>query len=188
MKSVITLFFSLLVSFSPFSQNDTRWFVSIGFNAVDDDGKAFEDVFKVKSNWIFLPMPSSISVGKKINNSFSAEFSENLNSYNTGDRKDKSIVTTPILFMSMDVFGKYHINSLYDNPKWLDPFVFIGLGGTLRGKSFDPMPSLGFGVTFWFNDRLGLNLQSAAKFGVFSKNSSSYLQHTIDFRIRIGDN
>lgn len=185
MKIIITLLISLLLTTNSFSQDNTGWYIAPGFNAVDDDGDAFENIFKVKTNWIVVPMPSSFTVGKKMNSYLSLEFSEHLNSYNTGDLKDHDTVVTPVLFLAMDIFGKYHFNSLYSKMQWLDPFVCVGMGATLRGSELAAMPGLGFGVSFWFTDRLGLNLQSVAKFNVLSKNSSSYLIHSIDFRIRV---
>lgn len=185
MKLSISLIISLFLTTFSYSQNNTGWYIAPGFNAVDDDGDAFNDVFKIKTNWIFLPMPSSLTVGKKFNNSLSIEFAQHYNSYNTGDLKDGDTVTTPIIFIATDIFGKYHLNSLYSKAQWFDPFLCIGMGATLRGNELAAMPSFGFGFSFWFTDRLGLNLQSVAKFNVLSNNSSSYLIHSMDLRIKI---
>lgn len=187
MKVFILLLISLSLTQFTFSQYNTGWYIAPGFNAVDDDGDAFHDVFKIKSNWIFLSMPSSFTVGYKLNKAISVEFAKHLNSYNTGDLKDHDTVVTPIIFLAMDVFGKYHLNSLYSKVQWFDPFVCVGMGATLRGKDLAAMPSFGFGLSFWFTERLGINLQSCAKFNVLSKNSSSYLIHSVDFRIKVNN-
>ena len=40
------------------------WHVGLGFNAVDDSGDMFDELFAVDSQWNFLPYPTRLNIGR----------------------------------------------------------------------------------------------------------------------------
>ncbi len=181
MKFIKLFLFVLLFQSQSYAQVQ-NWVLGTGFNFVDDDGKA-SSLFNLKNGWNGLPFPSSFYCEKYFNKSLSVEFSESVNSYKIGNEIDQVIIKQNIFFMSVDMNAKYHFNSLYNKSQWLDPYIIGGLGITMRGKNVVPNPNIGFGATFWVSNRLGINVQSSAKFKITTA-GSNYLQHALGVRIR----
>jgi len=75
----------------------------------------------------------------------------------------------------------------------VDPYLIAGVGGTLHpsgdtlSPSFFPTLNLGAGINFWFNNAVGLQLQSAGKIGLTSDffGKADYLQHSIGLVVRL---
>jgi hypothetical protein len=75
----------------------------------------------------------------------------------------------------------------------LDPYVLIGVGGTVHpagdtlSKAFYPTVNVGGGVNFWFNNAIGIQVQSVGKIGLTSDffGKSDYFQHSIGLVVRL---
>jgi hypothetical protein len=175
--STLTLLTLLFVS--PITaQTNTSWVLGLGINIVDDDGKPLKDLMNLTNGWNALPMPSTFKCEKFFNHRISVEFTESINSYQIGKVIDTNTITANRFFLSTDLDAKFHVNSLYEKIEWFDPVVIGGFGITLRGKSVVPTGNFGFGATFWVSSRIGIHVQSLAKFSL-SKAGSNYLQHCL---------
>jgi hypothetical protein len=159
-----------------------EWVLDLGFNAVDDDGKPTSNLF---TNLNGLPFPTSFKVEKYLRDDFSLELSQSLNSYQIGKLIDGSQVNRNRFFMSMDLNGKYHLNTLYRKVMKFDPYIAAGLGGTIRGPYTVPTGNVGFGATYWITGQIGVNLQSVAKFS-FTGLGSNYVQHMLGVKMNFG--
>ena len=110
MKYFIILWIFLLGSSMVYAQDHKgEWLLGLGFQAVDDDGKPSSDLFV---NLNGLPFPTNFAVETYLHNSFSLEVSESINSYQIGKKIDGSATNRNRFFMSLDVNGKYHLNTL----------------------------------------------------------------------------
>ena len=93
---------------------------------------------------------------------------------------------------STDVNLKYSFYSLLGKGL-VDPYLIVGAGGTIHPSSdtlvpsFFPTVNVGAGVNFWFNNAVGIQLQSAGKIGLTSDffGKSNYLQHSIGVVVRL---
>lgn len=181
------IFNIIFISFLSFNQVNAQgtakqWVLGMNFSAVEDDGKP-SSLFDVSKGWNALPFPTSFSFENYIKQNISLELHESINSYQIGRTIDETVLTSNKFFMSLDLNGKFHFNSLYKKIYWFDPFIFAGFGVTLRGKNVVPTGNIGFGSTFWIGKRVGVNIESAAKFS-FSKLGTNYLQHSLGVKIK----
>jgi len=93
---------------------------------------------------------------------------------------------------STDANLKYSFYSLLGKGL-VDPYVIVGAGGTIHPSSdtlvpsFYPTLNVGAGVNLWFNNAVGIQLQSAGKLGLTSDffGKSNYLQHSIGVVVRL---
>ncbi|NDB34464.1 MAG: hypothetical protein EB023_03770 [Flavobacteriia bacterium] len=75
----------------------------------------------------------------------------------------------------------------------LDPYIIMGAGGTIHQcndtlvPGFFPTINLGAGINFWFNNAIGLQLQTAGKIGLTSDffGKADYLQHSLGLVLRL---
>lgn len=96
------------------------------------------------------------------------------------------------LSLSTDLNLKYSFFSLLGKGL-VDPYLIGGVGGTLHpssdtlSPSFFPTLNLGAGINFWFNNAVGLQLQSAGKIGLTSDffGKADYLKHSIGLVVRL---
>jgi len=74
-----------------------------------------------------------------------------------------------------------------------DPYIVAGIGGTF-GKSDDSLVApffstlnFGAGINFWFNNAIGIQLQSVGKIGLTNDlfGKSDYLQHSFGLVVRL---
>jgi OOP family OmpA-OmpF porin len=179
----IVLFSLFLVNQMHAQESAKQWVMGFGFNAVDDDGKPMKDIINLTNGWNALPFPSMITFENYIKEGISLEFSQSINSFRKGSSVDGVILPQSRFFMALDFGGKYHFNSLYKKLYWFDPYIALGLGITTRAKATVPTGNVGFGGTFWLGSKVGINLQSSAKFSLMSS-SSNYLQHSIGVKIK----
>jgi OOP family OmpA-OmpF porin len=161
-----------------------NWIIGLGWNAVDDDGKPFRNLFRFQPTWNILPYPQRLTLDRYIKKGWSAEMIFCFNKYNPTKDINNVIITGSFLFFSLDFMAKYDLNQLIETGKWFNPYTTFGIGGTLRTIKVHPISgtiNLGLGFNIWFNEHWGLNFQSIAKFAIspnFIRTSSNYLQHS----------
>jgi hypothetical protein len=160
------------------------WIFGAGWNVVDDNGSPFKKLFAFKSSWNirWYPTQASAEIIGKYGFTFGTVF--NFNKYTAGKTINSKEITGNYLFFSLDGFAKYHLKEHVPMNPRLDPYVPIGFGYTYRfivPYNSTATFNLGLGINVWLNSRIGLNLQSVAKFGMrspFYHNGSNYLQHS----------
>lgn len=179
----VVLFSLFLINQINAQETAKQWVMGFGFNAVDDDGKPMKDLVNLTNGWNALPFPSMIIFENYIKEGISLEYSMSVNAFKIGSLIDGDILKQNRFFMGNDLNGKYHFNTLYKKFYDFDPYIAIGVGATNRGKSIAPTGNVGFGATYWVGSRLGINIQSLAKFS-FISTETNYLHHTLGVKIK----
>ncbi len=204
MKSLYKiLFFTLCLAFSmngfsqkkkdyPFWKNVKRstikapWIVGLGWNVIDDDGRAFKKWFDANKAWNVVPFPSKLSCEKALIQGWSVELAVNYNQLKNGKLINGDIIKTNKTFISADINGKFSFSDFMKKKTFFDPYLLHGYGYTWRDGSTHSSvatANIGLGFNCWvYNDMIGINVQSQAKFALvspFIKTSSNYLQHSL---------
>jgi hypothetical protein len=120
---------------------------SVGWVAIDDDGKKFEDMLKVGDNWSKSAMPVQFKIGQEINADWSASLAVTFMKLNA--RVQNNVVTDQVSNLNA-----YDLNTQYNliSGKKLNIHTIQGLGYTSR--------SAGPTADYWtVQTGLGLNVQ-----------------------------
>lgn len=165
---------------------ETPWIVGLSGNVIDDDGKPFQNVFDTKKVWNVRPFPTKVTCEKTFLNGWSSEFSFAYNYIKKGKVINGDVRTSTGNYLCFDLAAKYNFNQFFPKYNYIDLYAISGLGYTHRDASkYNSVmtANLGVGTTVWvYNDLLGLNIQSIAKFGLASpifKTGANYLQHSV---------
>lgn len=165
--------------------NNNPWALSFGVNAVDyrtsaGGGKGWADqhfsqLFNVSDNWNILPSVSYIGLARSVGDNLSVGIQGSLN------KIDKFVVFDPsnpdhnsagfavvnpgdLMYYGIDANVKYSFKSLIKS-KIIDPSLRLGGGYTFVGLNSYGTVNPGAGLTFWFNDNVGLALETTYKWG-----------------------
>jgi len=162
----------------------TLWIAGLSGAVVDDDAKAFKDVFDVKNNWNFLYYPSKINLEGFIINGVSIEGAVTYSQLKKGKLlgQENSVRQKNVNLIAFDLNGKLYPNDLSGAPETLSPYVISGLGYTFRALAQRRSAitfNIGFGLNLWILKGLGLTVQSTAKFALNNASSKNYLQHSL---------
>ena len=167
-------------------KNPYKWMLGIGWNVVDDDGRAFCQPFDAKQSWNYQLYPTRLNADFYLRKGLSIEFTGCYNQYKAGKLINDSTNVSG-LFLSFDANVKYSFYSFFLPSKWFDPYVSLGLGGTHRDTyetTFQPTFNAAIGANFWIYRGLGIQIQTSGKFGItgdFYSTHADYLQHTAGF-------
>ncbi len=194
----LTLFACLLFVQVVFPQNEeleltkkdsivqSAWIFGLGFNAVDDAGSEFSDVFNFEDNWNAVPFPSRISVGRYFKNGLGLEAIGSYNRYKEGKTIDGIINTEDIDYYAIDVRVSYDLNQILGETGWFDPYVGIGAGYTDANNQGRGTYNASVGFRTWFSDRFGLDFNSTGKWAMNTENASNHIQHAAGAVYRFG--
>ncbi|WP_139957361.1 OmpA family protein [Flavicella sediminum] len=193
---ILAIFTSIGVNSLNAQDANNPWALSFGINTVDVSSAGLANPISALKDYVApfgdsntLPAISRISVSRYIDNGFSIELAGALNKLSKGVNGDLDDLS----FFSIDVNGKYDLNSLsfIGETGWFDPYVGFGLGYTTIDEDggITLNPTLGFNT--WFNKNLGLNFQSSYKSailgdGISTLSNDVYFQHSIGLAIRFG--
>lgn len=171
-----------------------KWMFGVHWNAVDDDGHKFDQIFDVNNSWNIKPFPTSLTIDRYFVYGWSAELALNYAEYTT----NKLIYDTTGISgfnLSADIHGKYSFyNNYAPKARWIDPYLIAGIGFTYRqgvGDAYVPTVNLGGGVNFWIVNQLGIRLSATSKFGAypaFWDTHNNYLQYNAGIVFRTPDN
>ena len=192
MKNLSRLLFALLLVFgfsNTYAQDENNpWAISVGVNAVDfyptgEDaplGDTFSEYFNVSDHWNILPSVSTLTVSHYLSNNFSFGVTGSLNKIDKWGDADADDLS----YYGLDGTVKYSLSDLITS-SWFEPYLGVGGGytwvddigaGTVNG-------TLGF--NFWFNQNIGLTLQSSYKHG-FEDYLQTHFQHSLGLTIKFG--
>ena len=190
----------LLLLFTPcvyFSQgyktvenaNPYKMMFGLGWSIWDNDGVAGNVVST--DNMQAEVFPSRLMVDYYFYKGWSAELAASFVTYN-GTKMVNNQSGISGFGLSADANLKYSFYSLMGKGI-IDPYIIMGLGGTLHPTSdslvpsFYPTLNVGGGVNLWFNNAFGIQLQSVGKIGVTSDffGKSDYMQHSIGLVVRL---
>ena len=185
---VMALLMVLTVNTTTAQDNNNPWAVSFGANIVDN--KVDQDLLgTVKdlmgpTDWNVLPSISRVSAEKYLEKGFSLQLAGSMNKityFKTLDDVDG------LLYYAVDAIVKYDLNNLVGDTSWFDPFVYAGGGYTSIDSVGEGLYNVGFGFNTWFNENLGLNVQTGLKAG-FSAKVPDHFQTSLGLVIRFGGN
>ena len=184
--AVLALFTLMTLSNVNAQDENNPWVIGFGTNIVDFYGPGnFGDNVKDhlgNSDWNFLPSISRLTVDKYLNKGFSLQFAGTMN------KIDHLMVEGDVdeFYYSLGLNVKYDLNNLVGETAWFDPFV--SLGGeyvSFGGQGKEGMLVAGAGFNVWFNDNLGVNFQTASKFG-FADKVQDHIQSSLGLVIKFG--
>ena len=184
--AVMALFALAIVSNVNAQDKNNPWAVSFGANIVDfyqpgSISRTIDDFVGGSSDWNILPSVTRVSLEKYIEKGFSLQLSGSLNkitSLNTVDDSD-------FLYYSVDAIVKYDLNDLVGETSWFDPFVYIGGGYATANDQGEGILNVGLGFNTWFNENLGINLQTGSKSG-FTDKVAAHFQTSLGLVIKFG--
>jgi outer membrane protein OmpA-like peptidoglycan-associated protein len=165
----------------------STWIFGLGFNAVDDAGSEFLDVFNFKDNWNVVPFPSRLSIGRYFESGFGLEAIASYNRYQTGKIADDVVITDPIDYYAFDVRASYDLNQILGETGFFDPYVGIGLGYTDANNRGRGTYNATVGFRAWFTNRFGLDINSTGKWAMKTEvGVTNHLQHALGAVYRFG--
>lgn len=191
LKSSASLIFFLLLVTLNFGQENPEEFeltkkdsivsssmmVGLGFNAVDDAGTEFSNVFNVSDNWNIVPFPSRLSFGKYFANGLGIELIGAYNQYQEGKFVDGVVISQPIDYFSGDVRFSYDLNKIIGETGFFDPYVGLGAGYTDANNQGRGTYNAILGFRTWLSEKWGLDFNSTGKWSMSPDNSTNHLQH-----------
>ncbi|MBC2838072.1 OmpA family protein [Robiginitalea sp. SC105] len=180
----------LLLGFNNIQAQDENnpWQISFGMNAIDvyptndsdaayPTGTLFSEYFNLNDHWNILPSISYVNVSKYVGDGFSVGVRGSLNRIS----KLGDVEADDLSHYAVDGTIKYNI---LKNTK-LDPFVEIGGGYTWVDEIGAGTVNGGIGLNYWFNDFLGLTVQTQYKHA-FEDYGVKHFQHLAGVSIRFG--
>ncbi len=189
MKNYTLLAFAFVIFAinSTFSQEDLQltskdsivkssWILGLGFNAVDDSGDVFNDLFAIDSQWNMVPYPSRLSIGRYFKNGLGLEAIGTINKYKEGNLIDGTIINEDISYFGVDARLTYDLNKIIGETAWFDPYIGVGFGYTDANKMGRSTYNAVVGFRTWFSDRWGVDLNSSGKWGI-GEGVTNHIQH-----------
>ena len=179
----------LLVLQQSFAQNlqltekdsivQSAWIFGLGFNAVDDAGTEFENVFEFEDNWNAVPFPSRLSIGRYFKSGLGLEAIATYNRYKQGKTIDNEINQEDIDYYGIDLRVSYDLNQILGETGWFDPYVGMGVGYTDANNQGRSTYNAAVGFRTWFSDRFGLDINTTGKWAINSENATNHIQHAL---------
>ncbi len=221
MKHLKKLLFSVMMvsAISSQAQNsNNRWALSFGANAVDTRASAgggknlidrhVSQAFDVSKNWNILPSLSYLKLERYVGSNISIGLQGSINKidkfvvYNPKSSKsnDAGYVTEPaddLMYYGIDLTAKYSFMKLLGS-KVIDPSLTLGGGHVWLGKENYFTINPGAGLTFWFNENVGLQLATQYKSSeyiggersqpsdLYKPKTPSHFQHTVGITFQFG--
>lgn len=180
---LLLVFLSFCISVNSQDRNDTYRF-SFGVNAIDNSGR--QSPFSNINDWAF-EQPFTIGFEYRISNLFAIEELFSLNKFSSGYIFDSVALNEDVRYFSADTNIKYYIGEYFLNSEKIDLFLTAGLGFYDIDFATFASANLGGGFVFWFNDDIGIGVQSLGKFTLGDKDkqfSSNHLQYFLQLIYR----
>jgi len=183
----------VLVLFAGFSMSaqdeDNPWSIDFGVNAVDfyptnqaGMGGWFDEYVNITDHYNLVPSISRIRVGRYLGDGFSLGLAGSLNKIeNIGD-----VAASDLSYIAGDMDIRYDLNNLFGDSNWFDPYLSVGGGYTFLDEEGSGTFNGGAGVNFWFNEFIGINLQSVYKHTFDEERQLPHFQHALGIAIKFG--
>jgi outer membrane protein OmpA-like peptidoglycan-associated protein len=186
--AILALFLIAGLSNVNAQDKNNPWAIGIGANAVDfypvhnpDRGGWGDEFFNAGDHYNMLAAVSKITVGKYLADGFTIEAAGTLNKISK--MGDKSV--SDLTYYGLDGALKYDINNLIGKTSWFDPYVLVGGGYTWLDDLDNATANGGAGFNIWFNDNIGLNVESKYKHS-FDNADLQHFQHSVGFIFKFG--
>jgi len=181
----------LVTSFSNVNAQDENnpWAVGFGVNAVDFyptnpqtnwGGNWMNEFMNAGDHWNIIPAISRLTVGRYISKGFSFEVDGSFNQIS----KIGDMEVADEAFWGVDGVVKWSIGSVADLG-WWEPYLLVGGGYTWMGDYDTAALNGGVGMNFWFNDKVGLNIESKLRQS-FESDLKGHFQHSAGIIFKMG--
>ena len=182
----------LVIGIASINAQDKNNPYSIGFgvNAIDfyptnpgliGHGSWFEEFVNTDDHYNIIPSISKVTVSRYLTDGFSIEAAGSLNKIKKVG--DNSVSSTS--YLALDGAVKYDLNNAFGQTGWFDPYASIGGGYIWMGDHDTGTFNGALGFNVWFNDNLGLNLETKYKHAFESK-IVQHFQHSLGLVIKFG--
>ena len=183
---VLVLFAS--ISMSAQDENNP-WSVDFGVNAVDfyptnqaGMGGWFDEYVNINDHYNLIPSISRVRVGRYLGDGFSLGLAGSLNKID----KMGDAPASDLSYIAGDLDIRYDLNNIFGDSKWFDPYLSVGGGYTFLDSEGAGTFNGGAGINFWFNDFIGLNLQSVYKHSFDEAQQLPHFQHALGIAVKFG--
>jgi outer membrane protein OmpA-like peptidoglycan-associated protein len=127
---------------------ENPWMLNFSTNVIDvTDGESGN----------ILPWLSKISATRYLGKGFGLELAGSVN------KIERPWSEGEATYAAIDLNFKYDLNKILGDTKWFDPYLYAGVGENWVGTKDGLSLNLGFGFNSWFNDHLGMNIQTGYK-------------------------
>ncbi|MAU72696.1 MAG: hypothetical protein CML04_11440 [Pseudozobellia sp.] len=162
------------------------WHVGLGFNAVDDSGDMFDELFAVDSQWNFLPYPTRLNIGRYFKSGLGVEAIGTYNKYQVGKLIEGEINQEEKDYYAIDSRLTYDLMRIFGKDSWFDPYVGVGLGYTKADNVGRGTYNGVVGFRTWITENFGLDFNSTGKWRISNDNATNHLQHGVGVVYRFG--
>ncbi|MCU0349393.1 MAG: OmpA family protein [Flavobacterium sp.] len=207
MKHLNKLFVAALLFAGVTSQaqdSNNPWAIGFGANGVDtkvsavgNDSPKFIQIQNARENWNILPSVSYVNVSRYVGDGFSFGLTGSVNKISKWHERVAGTQSTDLIYNPGDLtyYGidgniRYSFQEAIKS-KWFDPSLNIGGGYLFLGDASAGTVNGGVGVTFWFTENVGLQLQSMYKHSfddnrVPNMDVPSHMQHFAGLTFKFG--
>ena len=184
--------------------SNNPWAISFGANGVDtkvsavgNDSPKWIQLGNAKENWNFIPSVSYLNVSRYVGDGFSFGLTGSVNKIDKMLTRDFTTLATDVVsnpgdlsYYAADATIKYSFMEMIGT-KWFDPSLNLGGGYTFFGDASAGTVNGGLGLTFWFSEQVGLQLQSTYKHSfddnrVGNIDVPSHMQHFAGLTFKFG--
>jgi OOP family OmpA-OmpF porin len=188
LKIALVALFTLVTLGNLSAQDENNpWILGFGLNTVDfiyapvDNKDHYNDLLGSDEDWNILPSVSRIYASKYLDKGFSVSLAGTINKIENA----RKVSDSDFFYYSVDASVLYDLNNLIGDTSWFNPYIHLGGSYVSVDSNAEGMVGYGAGANFWFNDKLGLNFHSGAKYG-FSDKVQAHWQHSLGFVIKFG--
>lgn len=177
---ILVCLFALSVS----AQETKKWVFGFGINSVDNT-LTYENQYFSTSNWNTTPFVSSFTVDRKFDNNFTVGTNLSMNVYDSKNLQNGTTITRDLTYLALDVNAKYTFDQHFMDVKWFDASIVGGAGlGWLDGKN-NQFFNTGLALDFWFNEAVGLRLQTLGKFAFDNEQVfNNHVRHSAEIVVK----
>ncbi|MFI2741558.1 OmpA family protein [Zhouia sp. PK063] len=191
MKKLRQLFpaIALFLVFSMANAQDENnpWAISFGVNAVDtyvnrrpSASHYIDEFFNAGDHWNIIPSVTRIGVSRYLGSNFIFTAAGSINKIDKMGDMD----VDGLSYYGLDGDFRYSLAKLF-NSKWFEPEIGIGGGYTwIDNQGFATLDGVA-GLNLWFNDNIGISLQSSYKHGL-GDNGVRHFQHAAGLILKFG--
>lgn len=149
---------------------------------IDDDARAFKDLFDVENTWSYLYFPTRVSLEGYRRKGISLGADLAYGQLKKGKSQGDLLRSSTVHLITTDFHAGFFIREFRKGLCAFSPYFPVGVGYTFRtvdGRKHAVTLNTGIGLNLWLHSGFGIQLQSVAKFSVNGATGRNYLQHTL---------